>query len=196
MAKNGLLIGAIDDTEYSNLKSLLSEIFGNENYVGTIASEVNPAGQNIRPNVPARSHDYFHIYAKDIDAIDMILRLLTKEERDQYKEKDEKGNFYWDNLRRRGGNSRPTDRPKQWFPLFIKGKDVRVPEMTWDDVSQKWIVKEEPLNGELEVWPVDPKGENRIWRVNSVGARRAINDGEISVIEKAGRQEVSKKSRS
>jgi adenine-specific DNA-methyltransferase len=67
--------------------------------------------------------------------------------------------------------------------------------MTWDDMSQKWIVEEEPLNGELAVWPVDPKGENRIWRVNSVGARRAINDGEISVIEKAGRQEVSKKSR-
>jgi adenine-specific DNA-methyltransferase len=138
-----------DDTEYSNLKSLLSEVFGNHNYVGTIAAEVNPAGQNIRPNVPARSHDYFHIYAKDIDAIDMVLRVLTKEERDQYKERDEKGNFYWDNLRRRGGNSRPIDRPKQWFPLFIKGEHVRVPEMTWDEESEKWIIKEEPLNGEL-----------------------------------------------
>ena len=195
MASNGIIIGAIDDTEYSNFKYLLSDIFGAENYVGTIASEVNPAGQNIRPNVPARSHDYTHIFAKDIEAVDMVLRVLTKEEREQYKEKDDIGSYYWDNLRRRGGNSRPTDRPKQWFPLFVEGKRVRVPDMSWDEAQQKWIVLNLPSSGELEVWPIDPKGEKRIWRVNPDGARRGIDEGEISVIEKAGRKEVSKKSR-
>ncbi|BEH11838.1 MULTISPECIES: site-specific DNA-methyltransferase [Geobacter] len=195
MASNGIIIGAIDDTEYSNFKYLLSDIFGAENYVGTIASEVNPAGQNIRPNVPARSHDYTHIFAKDIEAVDMVLRVLTKEEREQYKEKDDIGSYYWDNLRRRGGNSRPTDRHKQWFPLFVEGKRVRVPDMSWDEAQQKWIVLNLPSSGELEVWPIDPKGEKRIWRVNPDGARRGIDEGEISVIEKAGRKEVSKKSR-
>lgn len=195
MPKSGVLMGAIDDTEYSNLKALLSHAFGDDNYVGTIAAEVNPAGQNIRPNVPARSHDYFHIFAKDIEAISMILRGLTPEERKQYKEKDSKGHFYWDNLRRRGGNSRPTDRPKQWFPLFVKGKEVRVPEMKWSDSEKKWIVNEAPNVDEAEFWPIDPKGEERIWRVNPDGARSRIADGEISVIDKAGRQEVSLKSR-
>jgi len=195
MPKSGVLMGAIDDTEHSNLKTLLSHTFGDDNYVGTIAAEVNPAGQNIRPNVPARSHDYFHIFAKDIEAISMILRGLTPEERKQYKEKDSKGHFYWDNLRRRGGNSRPTDRPKQWFPLFVKGKKVRVPEMKWSDSEKKWIVNEAPNVDEAEVWPIDPKGEERIWRVNPDGARSRIADGEISVIDKAGRQEVSLKSR-
>jgi adenine-specific DNA-methyltransferase len=195
MTRSGVLMGAIDDTEYSNLKTLLSYVFGDDNYVGTIAAEVNPAGQNIRPNVPARSHDYFHIFSKDIEAISMILRGLTPEERKQYKEKDSDGHFYWDNLRRRGGNSRPTDRPKQWFPLFVRGKKVRVPDMEWNGASQKWLVKETPLPDEVEIWPVDPKGEDRIWRVNLDGARREIAKGEISVIEKAGRQEVSKKSR-
>jgi adenine-specific DNA-methyltransferase len=195
MPKSGVLMGAIDDTEHSNLKTLLSHTFGDDNYVGTIAVEVNPAGQNIRPNVPARSHDYFHIFAKDIEAISMILRGLTPEERKQYKEKDSKGHFYWDNLRRRGGNSRPTDRPKQWFPLFVKGKKVRVPEMKWSDSEKKWVVNEAPNVDETEVWPIDPKGEERIWRVNPDGARSRIADGEISVIDKAGRQEVSLKSR-
>ncbi|MBI5141305.1 MAG: site-specific DNA-methyltransferase [Nitrospirae bacterium] len=195
MPKSGILMGAIDDTEHSNLKTLLSHTFGDDNYVGTIAAEVNPAGQNIRPNVPARSHDYFHIFAKDIEAISMVLRGLTPEERKQYKEKDSKGHFYWDNLRRRGGNSRPTDRPKQWFPLFVKGKKVRVPEMKWSDSDKKWIVKEAPNNDETEVWPIDPKGEERIWRVNPDGACSRIAYDEISVIDKAGRQEVSLKSR-
>ena len=195
MHRSGVLLSAIDDTESSNLKIILSGNFGANNYVGTIAAEVNPAGQNIRPNVPARSHDYFHIFAKDIESINMILRGLTPDERKQYKEEDSKGRFYWDNLRRRGGNSRPSDRPKQWFPLFIKGSKVRVPEMTWDESTKKWIIKETLLPGETEVWPIDPKGEKRIWRVNPDGARREINKGEISVINKAGRQEVSKKSR-
>lgn len=195
MSRSGVLMGAIDDTEYSNLKTLLSYIFGEDNYIGTIAVEVNPAGQNIRPNVPARSHDYFHIFSKDIEAIDMILRGLTPDEQKQYKEKDDKGTFYWDNLRRRGGNSRPIDRPKQWFPLYIKGKRVRVPDMEWDNTYKKWLIKEAPKSDEVEVWPIDPKGEQRIWRVNPDGARREIAAGEITVVEKAGRQEVSKKSR-
>uniref|UniRef100_UPI003AF92DC8 site-specific DNA-methyltransferase n=1 Tax=Thiolapillus sp. TaxID=2017437 RepID=UPI003AF92DC8 len=195
MQRSSVLMCAIDDTEYSNLKTLLFNTFGDDNYVGTIAAEVNPAGQNIRPNVPARSHDYFHIFAKDIEAISMILRGLTPEERKQYKEKDKKGRFYWDNLRRRGGNSRPTDRPKQWFPLYIKGKQVRVPGMEWSDSDKKWNIKEAANDDETEVWPIDPKGEKRIWRVNPDGARSRIADGEISVIDKAGRQEVSLKSR-
>ncbi len=195
MPKSGILMGAIDDTEYSNLKTLLSYTFGDDNYVGTIAVEVNPAGQNIRPNVPARSHDYFHIFAKRIDAIIMILRGLTPDEQKQYTEKDSIGQFYWDNLRRRGGNSRPTDRPKQWFPLYVNAQKLRVPEMEWSNSDKKWIVKARPQDDETEIWPIDPKGEKRIWRVNPDGARSRISSGDISVIDKAGRQEVSLKSR-
>jgi len=195
MTKDSIIMGAIDDTEYSNLKTLLSEIFGNENNVGTIAVEVNPAGQNIRPNVPARSHDYFHIFSKNIESINLISRELTADEKEQYKEKDNISHFYWDNLRRRGGNSRPKDRPKQWFPLFIKNKEVRVPKMEWDESLSKWIIEELPHSDEKEVWPIDPKGDKRIWRVNPDGARDRIAKGDVSVIEKAGRQEVSLKTR-
>ena len=195
LSRSGVFLGAIDDTEYANFKVLLNNVFGANNYAGTIVVEVNPAGQNIRPNVPARSHDYFHIYAKDIECAQMILRSLTDDEIKQYCERDSAGRFYWDNLRRRGGNSRPTDRPKQWFPLYVKGDDVRVPKMHWDNGSREWIVDEAPGTGEEEVWPVDPKGERRIWRVNPDGAKREISAGEVAVIGKANRREVSKKSR-
>jgi len=195
MKSSGVFLGAIDDTEYSGFKALLSDIFGGDNYAGTVAAEVNPAGQNIRPNVPARSHDYFHIFAKNIEKIDMILRGLSPEEIKQYKEMDDDGRFYWDNLRRRGGNSRPTDRPKQWFPLYITSGSVRVPDMTWDETTKKWLINDTPDAGETETWPIDPQREKRIWRVNPDGAKRGIENLEISVIEKAGRLEVSKKSR-
>ena len=178
---SGVMGMAIDDTEVSPLRFLLDYSFGSDNYISTIAAEVNPAGQNIRPNVPARSHDYCLFYAKDASKADLLIRELTEEEKATYKEKDSKGSFLWDNLRRRGGNSRPSDRPNQWFPLYV-------------DLSKK-KVSVDHFHGSKEVWPIDPQGEKRIWRVSPEGARREIAAGEISVMEKAGRIEVVKKSR-
>ncbi len=178
---SGTIGVAIDDTESGNLRKALDAVFGVENYLSTISIEVNPAGQNIRPNVPARSHDYCHLYAKDSNLAKLELRELTEEEKAQFKLKDKKGPFIWDNLRRRGGNSRPTDRPGQWFPLYAS--------------AAQNMVSIEPFDGAEEFWPIDPKGEKRIWRVNRAGAKREIEAGEIGVIEKAGRLEISKKSR-
>ena len=177
----GVLEVAIDDTETAHLRATLDSLFGEEQRVATIAVEVNPAGQNLRPNTPALSHDYFHVYANDIDKMEMLLRGLTDKEKALYKEKDAKGHYLWDNLRRRGGNSRPQDRPKQWFPLYL------------DPINKR--VSVDAFEGGEETWPIDPKGEQRIWRVNPVGARREIAAGEVSVIEKAGRFEIVKKSR-
>ena len=181
LGKQGVFQCAIDDTETWGLRNILDTCFGQENRIATIAIEVNPAGQNIRPNTPALSHDYCHIYANDIDQTQMQGRDLSAEERKVYIHKDGKGFFLWDNLRRRGGNSRPTDRPGQWYPLYV-------------DRSTKKIAVD-AFEGAEEIWPIDPKGEKRIWRNNPDGARRDINSGEIAVIEKAGRLEVVKKSR-
>ena len=181
LVKQGVLQCAIDDTETWKLRSILDTCFGQENRIATIAIEVNPAGQNIRPNTPALSHDYCHIYAKDIELTEMQVRDLTAEEEEKYNHKDDIGFFLWDNLRRRGGNSRPTDRPGQWYPLYI---DRNTKQVSVDS-----------FEGAEEIWPIDPKGERRIWRNNPEGARRDIKSGDISVIEKAGRFEVVKKSR-
>jgi adenine-specific DNA-methyltransferase len=181
ISNEGVLGVAIDDTETNRLRILLDDMFGQENRLATIAIEVNPAGQNIRPNVPALSHDYCHFYAKNINQTVMSVRELTEEEKAQYTQKDKKGFYLWDNLRRRGGNSRPIDRPKQWFPLYA-------------DVT-KGIVSVTPFEGAEKIEPIDPKGEKRIWRVNIDGAIREIKNGEISVLKKAGRIEIVKKSR-
>ena len=181
LAEQGVLQCAIDDTETWKLRSILDTCFGQDNRIATIAIEVNPAGQNIRPNTPALSHDYCHVYANDIEQTEMQVRDLTAEEREAYNHKDEKGFFLWDNLRRRGGNSRPSDRPGQWYPLYID-RDTRQ-------------VSVDSFEGAEEIWPIDPKGEQRIWRNNPEGARRDIKSGDISVIEKAGRFEIVKKSR-
>ncbi len=177
----GVLECAIDDTESAPLRAILDEVLGTTNRAATIAIEVNPAGQNLRPNTPALSHDYCLVYARNIEQMAMLTRDLTDEERALYKGRDNIGAFLWDNLRRRGGNSRPSDRRGQWFPLYVDRSTKRISV----DAVQGWD----------EVWPIDPQGERRIWRVNPGGARREINKGEISVIDKAGRLEIVKKTR-
>ncbi|MGB5082451.1 MAG: DNA methyltransferase, partial [Burkholderiales bacterium] len=181
MPREGVIGVAIDDTEAPALRLVLDRIFGSANFISTIAVEVNPAGQNIRPNVPARSHDYCMFYAKDASAAELLIRELTEEEKAAYSEKDLKGQFLWDNLRRRGGNSRPGDRPNQWYPLYANVDSGKV--------------SVEPFRGGKEFWPIDPQGEKRIWRVSPEGARREIAAGEVSVTMKAGRVEIIKKSR-
>jgi len=172
---------AIDDTEAAKLKLILDNIYGASNYLGTFAVQVNPAGQNIRPNAPALSHDYFIVYAKEIDKSTLNSRPLTDEEINSYPEEDEKGRFYWDNLRRRGGNSRPTDRPNQSFPLYINPESKKISTIKFKD-SQ-------------EVWPVDSKGIERIWRYNKEGVVKEIKKNEIELVWKANEWRISKKSR-
>lgn len=177
---NGVLLVAIDDHESHNLRHLLNDIMGEQNFISTICIEVNPAGQNIRDNSPAISHDYCIIYARSIDKVELIPRELSENETQSFKESDDNGRFLWDNLRRRGGNSTPKDRPGQWYPLYVNKKTKKI--------SLKHFV------GCTKIWPIDPKGIKRIWRVNPAGFQREYTDGNISLIEKVGRIEIVKKS--
>jgi adenine-specific DNA-methyltransferase len=179
LGKDGVFGIAIDDTETGYLRSALDSVFGRDNFISTIAIEVNPAGQNLKPDVPARSHDYFHVYAVGDKIRSVNSRPLTKEEKEQYPYEDDEGRYYWDNLRRRGGNSRPSDRPNQWYPLYVNLSDEKV--------------SVEEFDGSKEIWPVDGKGIERVWRVNPETAKREINEGYISVKEISGEPRVVKK---
>ena len=180
LSPTGVIMVAIDDHEIHNTRHMLDEIMGEENYIATFCIEVNPAGQNIRENAPAVSHDYCLIYAKHIDSVVLLPRKLTEKEAKTYKESDDNGYFVWDNLRRRGGNSTPKDRPGQWYPIFANFESG---ELSLENFS-----------GAIEVWPIDPKGIKRIWRVNPDGFLREYEDKNISVIYKANRHEIVKKS--
>ena len=178
---SGVMLVAIDDHEAHHIRILLDEIMSPENFIASLCVEVNPAGQNIRENSPAISHDYCLIYAKSIDKVEFIPRSLTDDELQSFTEEDEHGFFLWDNLRRRGGNSTPKDRPGQWYPLYVKAKTKQV--------------SLQRFSGAKEIWPIDPKGIKRIWRVSPSGFEREYAAGDISVIKKAGRLEIVKKSR-
>jgi adenine-specific DNA-methyltransferase len=67
LSPNGVMFISIDEREYSNLREMCGEIFGEENIVGTIV------WKNVTDNNPtniATEHEYLIVVARDAEALD------------------------------------------------------------------------------------------------------------------------------
>jgi adenine-specific DNA-methyltransferase len=62
LADDGLIFVSIDDSEFPRLISILNEIYGEENFVGTMIIEGTPKND---PKVLSTAHEYCVCYAKD-----------------------------------------------------------------------------------------------------------------------------------
>ena len=67
LKEHGIILISIDDNEVAQLKMLSSEIFGENNYVGTIVWKKKTNGNNMGWLPPV--HDYILCYAKNIEQI-------------------------------------------------------------------------------------------------------------------------------
>src|SRR5690554_2296151 len=64
MSKDEVIFISIDDIEQSNLKLLCDDVFGEENFIGTLSIENNPKGRK-NSDFISISSEYLHIYAKN-----------------------------------------------------------------------------------------------------------------------------------
>ncbi len=60
---DGVIFVSIDDHEVHNLRLLMNEIFGEENFIGQISILVNPKGRVLGQHF-AKTHDYLLVYSK------------------------------------------------------------------------------------------------------------------------------------
>jgi len=89
----------------------------------------------------------------------------TEAQKKRYKEIDENGNAYmWELFRKRGSNSERSARPTLFYPLYIKGTEVRVPAMAWDGANRCWCPLESADEHETTLFPIDDNGTERTWR--------------------------------
>ena len=122
LAKNllneeGVIFISIDDNELHNLRLLMNEVYGEENFVGQLTIINNLKGRNDKKNV-ATCHEYLLIYQK-INFTSNGLP-LTDEQKKAYKYVDEKGKKYaLRDLRKRGRPDRREDRPNMYFPIYF-----------------------------------------------------------------------------
>lgn len=152
---------AIDDLEFPYLSLILSRIFNDENHLATIAVRSNPHGRAMASGF-STNHDYaiFHGFSQNAE----VGRIPREEDKlARYPEIDEKGNFTWINFQKGGVESMRSDRPKSYYPLYVKGDSVRIPEMSWSEIRKEWEDVESPKTGEEVVFPIDDKGNERVW---------------------------------
>ncbi len=173
LAGDGVLVAAIDDEQYRELNFLLSEVFEG-NLLGTIAVRVNPSGRPTKSGYSV-AHEYL-LYAGRGEHSAMGRMPPTTEQIARFSSRDDKGIFEWRNMRREGSNSDRGARPHLFYPIYIMNKSVRVPNMTWDETYDTWLVDEEADGGVQVVWPINEKGEEKTWRWEANTVRNRLHD--------------------
>ena len=85
---DGIMFVSIDDHEVYNLRFMMNEIFGEENYIQQLVW-YRHGGAGNKAKYCATDHEYILVYAKCLQMIDQLRRPLTKKEEAEYTEKDE-----------------------------------------------------------------------------------------------------------
>ena len=171
LKKGGIQCTTIDDVEQSRLSLLLKESF--EELPDAVTIRIKPSGRPI-PNGFAISHEYALFSKKDSNT--SIARLSHSEEQAaRYREKDEKGRFLWELLRKAGSNSFRENRPTMYFPFYVNVDSlaVRVPKLKYNEATEEYIIEENPFPTEKVVYPLKDDGKQGCWYY---GVERAINE--------------------
>ena len=189
LAQTGSLWITLDDNEMHYLKVLCDEVFGRQNYVGTIIWEKADS-----PRMDAKllsfRHDYLMVIAKDIESV-RIGRLDTGTLPKHYDKRDANGRpYYLKPLRAMGGEDSRQARPSMYFgmtapdgtevfPIRQDGSDGRwrwgkdrvqrdVSDIDWVDGRDGWSVYYRVYaKGDTTTRPVES-----IWTHSEVGSNR------------------------
>jgi adenine-specific DNA-methyltransferase len=156
----GILCCTIDDYEHKNLGQLIEQIF--DATVGTVAVRIKPSGRPI-PNGFAVSHEYA-LFARRNSSTSISRLKRDDEQLARYREADDKGQFFWEMLRKAGSNSTNLDRPTMYFPLYIDSQNnIHLPDMIYNSTKQVYENIEPLKSGEFAVWPTKDNGKPGCW---------------------------------
>jgi adenine-specific DNA-methyltransferase len=117
LRQDGVIFVSIDDNEVANLKLLLDEIFGSENFLAQITRATGTPTGGGGATAVVNELDYLLVYSKS-QGLKFTGTPLTAEESAIYDKEDENGFYLTRSLRRTGGEDRREDRPTMYYPLL------------------------------------------------------------------------------
>ena len=161
----------IDDVEMHRLQVMLEEL--RQPAIGVVAIKNNPAGRTGTVGF-STCHEYA-LFFGNLEKTNVGRLEHSEAQKARYKESDELGAFEWTNFRKHGGgNTYRTERPRQYYPIYVEGESIRIPEMTWNESRRDWDVLESPKSSEITLYPIDEKGRERIWDFGADTARKNL----------------------
>jgi adenine-specific DNA-methyltransferase len=191
---DGLIFVSCDDNEVHNLRSLMNEVFGEENFISQIIVQSNKRGQTYKD--VAKTHEYLIVYGRSEDS---PLYELPKED-DALPYEDEKGKFDLWELRNRNPKFGKHNRPNLYFPIYV------CPDET-DSNGYYKIALEESEKFNTPVLPKNSAGKDSCWRWSkekilseditsqfAVVVARQKRNGEWNIYEKSRKSTTKPKS--
>ncbi|MEW5844907.1 MAG: DNA methyltransferase [Bacteroidota bacterium] len=149
LREDGVIFVSIDDNEVAQLKILMDEIYGEENFIIQFTREAIKGGSQSK--FVRETHDFILVYAKKISDLEFVgfekdeLELNLSDAKGKYAKGRE--------LNKWGAGSRREDSPGMWFP--IKGPE-----------------------GE-DVYPIRNDGSEGRWRLGKAKMKKLVEDGDI-----------------
>ena len=122
LSEDGAIVINIENNEYSNLKLILDELFGEQNFIGCFIWRKKEGGGQTKEYF-VTEHEYIIIYAKS-NEFNWIDDTLEGDDT-AFKKEDENGKYKLVKLAKWGNTARKEDRPKMHFPIYAPdGKKV------------------------------------------------------------------------
>ena len=124
LSDDGAIYISTDKIEYSSIKILLDEIFGETNFVGTLIWRKKEGGGQA-DQFFATEHEYITVYRKTEN-----FKWLDEEieaDDSEFSYEDELGKYKTVKLAKWGNTSRKEDRPKMHFPIFSEDGTKHIP---------------------------------------------------------------------
>lgn len=164
LKRDGLIFVSIDAIELHNLRSVMDEVFGPENFLGLVTrSTGTPTGGGFDGFV--NFVDYMLVYGRSEWAT-IAGMAFTDADASIYNERDERGQFLTRSLRRTGGEDRREDRPSMYYGLEAPDGSVVFP-VGPGGYDSRWICGkkryDEMLSDGLIAWKVSDRSGTPSW---------------------------------
>ena len=152
LREDGVIFISIDDNEQAQLKLLCDEVFGAENFVGSLPTIMNLKGNNDEFGFSG-THEYTIVYMKNKSLVEDLNGIpLIEDDYSDYDQEDERGKFYQGaTLMRTGEDGAKEQRPKGYYPIFVSN-------------DYKRMSVEKLAETDYMVYPITKDGKEMSWR--------------------------------
>ena len=171
--QDAIICITIDDVEGHVLRSLCDSVLPAYDLLGQVPIKNNPAGRTGTVGFSI-CHEYALFLGRPGSA--RVGRMEHSEAQiARYKERDEVGPFEWTNFRKHGGqNTYRRTRPRQFYPIYVRGDQLRIPRLAWNKDKRDYDVLDAPAHDEEVILPIDDKQRERIWDFVVETAKKSI----------------------
>lgn len=173
LKEDGVIFVSIDDHEVHNLRKIMDEVFGEDNFEANIIPIVNPGGRDYKQI--AVTNEYILAYSKsDLSE----LNELPKEESFQFE--DSQGGYNLRELRNRNPKFHSGNRPNLFYSFFVN------PNSRVGNYCSVNIEKDDEHN--IEVKPYNSEGKESVWRWGKPKASENITKNNIDLTQIVAKQ--------